>query len=126
VLEFAGVKLPAGVVIDGRSLMPLLRGGAAPERDALFWHYPHYGNQGGFPGGAVRMGDWKLVENYEDGSVELYHLPDDIGEKHDLAAAQPDRVKAMRARLHAWYRETGAKFLRAKPGGPEPWAGPGR
>jgi arylsulfatase A-like enzyme len=121
-LEFAGARLPAGVNVDGKSLLPLLRGGAAPARDALYWHYPHYGNQGGFPGGAIRMGDWKLIENYEDGSVQLFNLRDDIGERKDLAGAQPDRVKAMRARLHAWYRETGAKFLRAKADGPRPWA----
>ena len=121
-LEFAGLKLPAGHVIDGRSLVPLLRGGAAPTRDALFWHFPHYGNQGGFPGGAIRRGDWKLVENYEDGSVELFNLGDDIGEKKNLVAAQPARVKTMRAKLHAWYRETGAKFLSAKAGGPVPWS----
>jgi arylsulfatase A-like enzyme len=121
-LEFAGVPLPAGLAIDGRSLVPLLRGGAAPARDALFWHYPHYGNQGGFPGGAVRMGDWKLIEFYETGAVCLYNLRDDLGEQHDLAAAQPERVNAMRAALHAWYRETGAKFLRPRSeGGAEPW-----
>ena len=120
-LEFAGAKLPAGATVDGRSLVPLLRAGAAPQRDALYWHFPHYGNQGGFPGGAIRMGDWKLIENYENGAVYLYNLRDDVGEQKDLAAAQPDRVAAMRAKLHAWYRETGAKFLRAKPGGPEPW-----
>jgi hypothetical protein len=67
------------------------------------------------------MGDWKLVENYEDGSVALYNLRDDLSEKNDLAAAQAERVRAMRTRLHAWYRETGAQFLRAKPGGEAPW-----
>lgn len=120
-MDFAGARLPSNRKIDGRSLVPLLRGGAAPQRDALFWHFPHYGNQGGFPGGAVRMGDWKLIENFEDGSVQLYNLRDDVGERNDLATAQPDRVKAMRTRLHAWYAETGAKFLRAKEGGAEPW-----
>jgi arylsulfatase A-like enzyme len=120
-LEFAGARLPAGVTVDGRSLVSLLRGGPPPERDALYWHFPHYGNQGGFPGGAIRLGDWKLIENYEDGSVQLYNLRADIGERTDLAAAEPARVKTMRARLHAWYRETGAKFLSAKPDGPQPW-----
>jgi arylsulfatase A-like enzyme len=62
-----------GQVLDGRSLVPLLRGGALPER-ALFWHYPHYGNQGGAPAAAVRRGDWKLIEWQEDGRVELFHL----------------------------------------------------
>jgi arylsulfatase A-like enzyme len=99
----------------------LLRTGAALNRDALYWHYPHYGNQGGFPGGAIRMGAWKLVENYENGAVELYNLREDVGEKKDLASAQAERVKTMRARLHAWYRETGAKFLRAKEGGAPAW-----
>lgn len=120
--EYAGVKLPAGVAIDGRSLVSLLRGGAGPARDALYWHYPHYSNQGGFPGGAIRVGDWKLVENYENGAVELYNLKQDVGEKTDLAASEPVRVRDLRAKLHAWYREVGAKFLRAKDGGPAPWA----
>ncbi len=120
-LEFTGVRLPAGAPVDGRSLVSLLRGGAAPAREALTWHYPHYGNQGGFPGGAIRMGDWKLIENYEDGSVQLYNTRDDIGEKKDLASAQAERVKTMRGKLHAWYRETGAKFLRQKDGGAEAW-----
>ena len=121
-LAAAGVPVPPGLLIDGKNLLPLLRDGPPPDRDALFWHYPHYGNQGGFPGGAVRMGDWKLIENYENGSVALYNLHDDIGERHDLASAETARVKTMRDRLHAWYRETGAKFLRAKEGGPAPWA----
>jgi arylsulfatase A-like enzyme len=120
-LAFAGVSLPKDAVVDGQSLLPLLQGKAAPRRDALYWHYPHYGNQGGFPGGAVRMGDWKLVENYETGAVALYNLRDDIGEKNDRASTEAERVKTMRARLHAWYRETGAKFLEAKAGGPAPW-----
>jgi hypothetical protein len=68
------------------------------------------------------MGDWKLIENYENGAVMLYNLRDDVGEQKDLAAAQPERVKTMRAKLHAWYRETGAKFLRPKEGGAAPWS----
>jgi arylsulfatase A-like enzyme len=120
-LEYSGVRPVVASPVDGKSILPLLRGGAAPQRDALFWHFPHYGNQGGFPGGAIRMGDWKLVENYENGAVQLYHLRHDIGEQKDLAATQPERVKTMRTRLHAWYREVGAKFLRAKEDGPAPW-----
>jgi arylsulfatase A-like enzyme len=105
---------------DGHSLAPLLRGEEFPARD-LFWHYPHYSNQGGFPGGAIRSGSMKLTENYEDGSITLHDLAKDPGEKSDIAAAEPARAAEMRAKLHAWYRETGAKFLRQKPGGPEPW-----
>jgi arylsulfatase A-like enzyme len=120
-LEAAGVKRQPDQVVDGVSLVPLLKGGEVLPRKALFWHYPHYSNQGGFPGGAVRMGDWKLVERYEDGRVHLYNLREDEGERRDLAEKEPDRVAAMRSALHAWYRETDAKFLEPKEGGPKPW-----
>ena len=65
---------------DGRSLLPLFRGETVPERP-LFWHYPHYGNQGGAPGAAIRRGDWKLIEWFEDQRVELFNLAADLGEK---------------------------------------------
>ena len=106
---------------DGVSLGPVLRGGRALARDALFWHYPHYSNQGGFPGGAVRQGRWKLIERYEGGRVQLFDLVADPGERHDLAASEPVRVRDLRARLHAWYRDVGARFLEPKDGGPPPW-----
>jgi len=120
-LEVAGLPLLPEQHRDGVSLVPLLKGGTALKRDALFWHYPHYSNQGGFPGGAIRMGEWKLIERFEDGRVHLYNLKDDLGERNDLAAKEPERVEMMRDRLHAWYRETGAKFLRPKADGPSPW-----
>ena len=74
VLDIAGVKPAPGQVIDGESLVPLLKGQGGLKRTALFWHYPHYSNQGGKPGGAVRQGDLKLIEYYEDGRRELYDL----------------------------------------------------
>ena len=106
---------------DGVSLTPLLRGGNQLARDAIYWHYPHYSNQGGVPGGAIRMGDWKLIERYEDGRVHLYNLTRDIGERKDLATEFPDRVRTMRGKLHVWYRQVNAKFLQPKGNGPEPW-----
>ncbi len=121
ILGIAGVPLAPQNHQDGVSLLPLLRGGDALDREALYWHYPHYSNQGGFPGAAVRMGDWKLIERFEDGRVHLFNLRDDIGERTDLADQHPDRVAAMRGKLHAWYKQVDAKFLRAKPDGPEPW-----
>ncbi len=121
ILEMAGMTARPAQDRDGVSLAGLLRGEQTLRRDALYWHYPHYSNQGGFPGGAVRMGDWKLIERYEDGRVHLYNLREDIGERKDLAARHPDRAAAMRKKLHAWYREVDAKFLRSKPGGPKPW-----
>jgi len=72
--------------LDGVSLVPLLTGATSIDRDALYWHYPHYSNQGGFPGGAIRMDDFKLIERYEDGRVHLYDVQNDIGEREELAA----------------------------------------
>ncbi|MBL6765174.1 MAG: sulfatase [Verrucomicrobiae bacterium] len=117
-VEIAGIKIDHA--IDGVSLVPTLKSGEVPGRDALYWHYPHYSNQGGFPGGAIRMGDWKLVERYEDGRAHLYNLKTDLGEKNDLSKQNAERVRQMRARLHAWYRDVDAKFLQAKDG-ESPW-----
>ena len=108
-LEAAGAQPQAGQVLDGVSLIPVLKGGTLPER-ALFWHYPHYGNQGGAPSAAVRRGDWKLIEWQEDGRTELFNVAQDIGEKTDLAAKEPQRVARLRDELHAWQKQVGAKF----------------
>jgi arylsulfatase A-like enzyme/glyoxylase-like metal-dependent hydrolase (beta-lactamase superfamily II) len=120
-LELLGIPSRPEQHEDGVSLVPLLEGRETLPRPALFWHYPHYSNQGGFPGGAVRVGRWKLVERYEDGRVHLFDLEKDLGERNDLAENHPDRVAEMRSRLHGWYRAVGAEFLRPKDGGPPPW-----
>lgn len=80
------------------------------SRDALYWHYPHFSNQGGRPGGAVRHGDWKLIENYEFGDLELYNLKQDVGESRNLADAQPERAKRMLEMLVAWRQRVGANM----------------
>ena len=113
---------PAIAKMDGMSLVPLLKGESQFAREALFWHYPHYSNQGGFPGGAIRMGDWKMLERFEDGRVHLYNLRDDVGERTDVAEHHPDRITAMKGKLHEWYRSVDAKFLSAKKDGPVPWS----
>jgi arylsulfatase A-like enzyme len=100
--------VPAPEKLDGVSLVPLLEGGRRPAR-SLFWHFPHYTNQGGRPGGAVRDGDWKLIEHYEDGRVELFNLARDAGETEDLAGAEPRRAADLKARLAAWRKEVGAQ-----------------
>lgn len=120
-LEMADLPAKPNQHLDGVSLAPLLKQSGSIDREAIYWHYPHYANQGGFPGAAVRVGDYKLLERFEDGQVHLYNLKEDIGERNDLAEKMPDRVATMRNRLHAWYKEVDAKFLRAKDGGPEPW-----
>jgi arylsulfatase A-like enzyme len=119
-LDIAGLPLRPDLHLDGISLAPLLHGRGTHDRDAIFWHYPHYSNQGGFPGSAVRSGDWKLIQRIEDGRVQLFNLKTDPGEREDLAETEPQRTRELQARLHAWYRETGARFLRAKDGR-EPW-----
>ena len=100
--------------LDGVSLVPLLAGGKLPAR-SLFWHFPHYTNQGGRPGGVVRDGDWKLIEHYEDGRVELFDLAADPGETRDLAPVEPKRAAELNARLAAWRKEVGAQEMRPNP-----------
>ncbi len=85
-LQASGATAPPNQPLDGINLKPILQGKKMPER-ALFWDYPHYGNQGGAPSAAMRRGDWKLIEWYDDNSVELFNLTADIGEKNNLAAA---------------------------------------
>ena len=113
-LEAAGAKPQPGQVLDGASLVPLLKGGAIAQR-AIFWHYPHYGNQGGAPCAAVRRGDWKLIEWAEDNRVELFHLAEDIGEQNNLAEKEPQRVAELRAELAAWQKQVGARFPTPNP-----------
>ena len=106
-MELAGVPTPASPSVDGVSLVRLLSGDDLKPRP-LFWHYPHYGNQGGAPGGAVRDGDWKLIEWYEDGSLELFNLKTDLGETTNLAGDMPDKVRELREKLEKWRSEVGA------------------
>ena len=102
-LEAVGLPPRPAQHRDGVSIVPLLKGTPMPQRP-IFWHYPHYSNQGGGPGGAIRLGDFKLIESYEDDHVELYNLKDDLSEKSDLASKLPDKAKELRqtiARLAA-------------------------
>ena len=117
-LELAGLPLRPNQHVDGTSFVSLLEGGKM-TRGPIYWHYPHYGNQGGAPGGAVRDGDWKLIEWYEDGRVELYNLKEDLGEKKDLAAAMPEKACELQKMLADWRRSVGAQMpARKEPTGP--------
>ncbi len=89
--------------------MPLLTQTGGLPRDAIFWHYPHY-NASETPYGAVRQGNLKLIEHYEDGRLELYDLQNDIGEQHNLATAQPDKAAALHKLLADWRAEVGAQM----------------
>ena len=113
-------RAAARTAIDGVSFASVLRGGPAarPTRDTLFWHYPHHQHYqlgGTMPYGAVRSGDFKLIEFYNDMHVELYDLRHDIGEEHDLAKSQPKKAGELRARLHAWREEVGAQMPTPNP-----------
>lgn len=103
--------------LDGVSLLPVLSGQAAGlGREALYWHYPHYGNQGGSPGSAIRMGDHKLIKWYTPGKeLELYNLKDDIGEKNNLAEAKPEMTKKLLAMLEAHLEETESRLPTLNP-----------
>jgi arylsulfatase A-like enzyme len=114
-LEIAGLKPRPKQHVDGLSLVPLLKGGKALQREAIYWHYPHYGNQGGAPSGAVRSGDWKLVEWYEDGKIELFNLADDIGEQRNLAGQQPKRASELHAMIKRWRKESGVRMSTPNP-----------
>ncbi len=113
-LAAAGAKPPSGQTLDGVNLLPVLQGKTLPERP-LFWHYPHYGNQGGAPCAAIRRGDWKLIEWYEDDRVELFNLSSDLGEQTDLSTKEPNRVAKLRDELHAWQKSVNAQFPQPNP-----------
>ena len=106
--EMASVKLDPKHKIDGVSLMPLLRQTGKFERDALFWHYPHYTDRT-TPHGIVRQGDFKLIEYFEDGRLELYNLKTDIGEHDNLAASQRDKAREMQQVLADWRKQVGRR-----------------
>jgi arylsulfatase A-like enzyme len=139
IIKWPGSKIPPGVIYSGTAtsadLMPtLLEMAGAPvlpdlDGDSLaqslrnreivyrprFWHYPHYGNQGGTPSGAIRHGQWKLIEFFEDGRLELYDLTNDVGETKDLAKQEPERVNELHGILTAWRKNVGAKMPTPNP-----------
>jgi len=113
-LEAASLPARPLAHVDGVSLVPVLRGGPLPARP-FFWHYPHYGNQGGAPAGSVREGDWKLIEWFEDNRVELFNLKTDFVEQNNLAGKETEKVKALQARLAQWRRDVGARMPTPNP-----------
>ncbi len=108
-MELAGVDVELTQELDGVSLAPLMHGKAFEER-TLFWHYPHYGNQGGEPSSIMRQGDWKLIHYYEDGRNELYNLSNDPMEQFDLATRFSDLASTMKAQLDDWLQTVDARY----------------
>jgi arylsulfatase A len=123
-VDMAGLSVPESGLEKGAarrdsvSLVPLLRGTGGLTRAELFWHYPHHQHYqlgGTMPYGAIRSGDFKLIEFFNDRHVELYNIRADIGEERDLAKGQPKLVEELRARLHAWRRDIGAQMPTPNP-----------
>lgn len=111
----AGPGWVPDLVLDGQSLVPLLTGRGTLDREALYWYYPHYSPQAKRPGAAIRLGSWKLIENYDPPGFELFNLGTDLGEEHDLAERRPEKVAALKARLDAELEAAGTRLHRANP-----------
>jgi len=115
-LEMAGARRPSGHILDGLSIVPLLRGKGTLNRKAIFWHFPAYlesYNEKQWPwrttpASAVRQGDFKLIEFFEDGKIELYNLKDDLGEKNNLAGTMPDKAEELHSMLVEWRKSVKA------------------
>lgn len=116
ILEMAGAARPEGHMLDGESIVSLLKGRASVKREAIFWHFPaylqaNYGWKGPWrttPAGAVRRGDWKLIEFFEDGKLELYNLKNDIGESNNLASVMPGKTAQLHHLLQMWRKSVNA------------------
>ncbi len=109
-LSYAGVDAGEYGLTDGIDIRSCLETGQWPDR-ALFWHYPHYSNQGGNPGSVIREGKYKLVHDFETGARELYDLSEDIGEQHDIAGDHPEVVERLWNKLEEWRTTNDAKMM---------------
>jgi len=113
ILHMAGVPVPKQYPGDGMDITPLLerKPDEAVADRALYWHFPQYSNHGAqSPGGAIRYGDYKLLEYFENYKVQLFNIRKDPGEQHDLAASEPAKVKELTAMLHAWRKKVNANM----------------
>lgn len=114
-LDVANIPQQAHETVDGVSLLPLFRGAEQLGRNAIFFHYPNYAfHRSNRLGSAMRAGDFKLIENFDDGSVELYNLANDLGEQTDLATTEAPRTARLRKMLQRWRNETNAAMPRKR------------
>lgn len=114
ILDLVNVPMPKNLEIDGISIKSALKG-KQQKRGAIYWHYPHYANQGGRPGGAIREGDYKLIEFYDTGEKELYNLAKDIGETENLINSEPKNAGRLSDKFELWRKDTGAKMPTKNP-----------
>ena len=123
--QLAGANLPTHQPVDGQSIVPLILGKSALENRSIFWHYPLYLAGGEYnrvvnvhgtnmpywratPCSVIRRGDWKLIQFFEDDSIKLFNLKEDLGEKIDRASSEPERAGRLLEELRAWQKHTGA------------------
>ena len=112
IIEMIGLQAENNNQKEGISLVPLLKGDKKLEREAIYWHFPHYSNHGNqSPGGVIRSGDYKLLEYYENNTVQLFNLVEDLGEQNDLSAIEPERVNKLRLLLRNWRKNVNAKMM---------------
>jgi len=118
ILEAAGIDEGSGTNLDGESILPLLKQTGGLEREAIFFHYPNYAfHKKNRLASAIRSGNHKLIQRYDDGSIELYNLAEDIGEERNLAARFPELAKQLDEKLEKWLRESDARLpTRGTPG----------
>jgi arylsulfatase A len=101
--------------LDGKSIAPLVRG-EKMDRGPIYWHFPHYSNHGmQSPGGAIREGHYKLLEYFENGTVQLFNLKDDIGEQNDLSKIEVEKTRKLTEKLHQWRKDVDAQMMKPNP-----------
>jgi len=115
-MEGIGIQYTAAA-IDGESLVPLLKQTGNLQRDAIYFHYPHYHHQGFKPASAIREGDYKLIEWYEptllgeENQISLFNVREDVGETRDLSKQMPELAAKLREKLHQWRKAVGAREM---------------
>ena len=116
-MELAGIEKPTDKVLDGKSILSVMKGGKMEVRP-LYWHFPIYLEGGNRetqdpvfrtrPGSVIRLGDWKLIQYFENNDIELYNLKNDLSEEINLAESKPGKVKELLSMLNKWRIETNA------------------
>jgi uncharacterized sulfatase len=120
-LDIIDLKNKAPGSIDGLSLLPLLKQTGTLNRETIYWHYPHYHSSSIGPGGAVRMGDYKLIEWFDEticgpsNRFELYNLKQDIAEQKDLSKKMPRKTEQLKKLLANWRKKVGAQMMTPNP-----------
>lgn len=114
ICESVGLSLPADRVIDGESLLPVMKQTGSLRRKTIFWHFPHYRGEI-VPYSIIRKEEWKLIKRYEGKLFELFNLREDLGEREDLSERFPEKVRELHAELNAWLKNTHAKLPRKNP-----------